>query len=112
MAANSSLAYSIASSIFISASSMMSAVTTGSIRGQSGLARHRPRSGSCVDGRTDLLTRDHIDDAAVVVEAEEDHRQPVVPGHADGGRVGHLQVAGQILVVAQLVELLGLRVLV
>ena len=40
------------------------------------------------------------DDGAVGVQAEEDHRQLVVPGHADRGRVGDLEVAGQVLVVA------------
>ena len=71
-----------------------------------------PRSG--VDGRPDLLTRDNGDDGAWGVQAEEDHRQRIVARHADRGGVGDLEVPGQILVVAEMVELdrlgMGLRI--
>src|SRR3712207_4878362 len=106
IAENSSLAYSIALAILVSASRMMSAITVrapsacGSpgVRAGSGAAR------SGVDRGTDLLTRADPHDRAVGVEVEEDHGQLVVPGHADGGGVGDLEVPREVVVVGELVE--------
>src|SRR4029453_6331018 len=94
MAANSSLVYSTAFAILISASRRMSAITASSLG---------------VDYRSDLLTRHHADDCAVGVEAEKDHRQLVIAGHADRRRVRDLEVLRQVLVISQLVELDGIR---
>src|SRR5512133_747577 len=96
MVANSSLAYSTAFAILISASRMVSAIT-----------------GVCslgVDDRTDFLTRHHADDCAVGIEAEEDHRQFVIASHADRGGIGNLEVLCEVLVVGELVELDRVRV--
>src|SRR5690606_41880503 len=62
---------------------------------------------SRVYGSPDPLTSDDPGDRAVGVEAEEDHRKPGVPGPADRGGVGHPEVPGQVLAVAEAVELLG-----
>ena len=64
-----------------------------------------------MDDRSDLLTRHHADDRAVSVEAEKDHGELVVTSHADGCRVGDLEIPRQIVVIGQLVELDGIRVL-
>src|SRR5687768_7237480 len=98
MAANSSLVYSTAFAILISASRRMSAITAVLLS-------------LGVDDRSDLLTRHHADDGAVGVQAKKDQWELVVARHADRGRVGHLEVARQVLVIGQLVELDGVRVL-
>ena len=58
----------------------------------------------------DLLTTDGPGDVSTGVEVEEDHGQVVVTSQADGRRVGNLEVPGQVVVVAELVELDGSRV--
>ncbi|MPM16582.1 hypothetical protein SDC9_62963 [bioreactor metagenome] len=68
------------------------------------------RGVSLVDNSTDRFAVDDPHDVALGVEVEEDHRQVVVPGEADRGGVGHLQVAGEVLVVRQGVEPLGARI--
>src|SRR4051812_40792531 len=121
MAPNSSLANSIARSIFSSASKRVSSITcsasfvdvaSGSDRGAGlgaawsaqGWYRIRRRRG---DQRADLLTFDGSDDRVVTLRGEDQHRQSILLAQAERGGVDHLEPAPQCLVEGYRVELAG-----
>src|SRR5437764_1404881 len=101
--ANSSLANSIARSIFSSASKSVSSITcsVASFRRSSG---GTPRSGGGDQG-TDLFAAHRLDDRVFPLGAEDQHRQPVVHAQAERGRVDHPQTLAQRLLEGDPVEL-------
>src|SRR6478735_6329953 len=107
MVANSSRVASTDLPILASASFMTSLITVALSPRTSwaGGAGGAGRSGRAAHQRADLLTPHRPPDRARGGEVEEDHVHPVVAGHGDAGRVGDLEVAREVLVVAQLVEL-------
>src|SRR5215831_14452932 len=116
-APNSSLANSIARSIFSSASKRVSSITWCSasfvgyvvnVRGGRGALRHAgPLAGSASaqragglrgdrgDQGADLLTLDGPDDGVVSLGGEDQHRQPVLLAQAERRGIDHLQPSPQ-----------------
>src|SRR5687768_14035900 len=114
IAANSSRVASTDLAIFWSASLRTSLITClllggcsyvdescGPVRAGSAVAAHQ---------RANLLTLHGPGDRAGGGQVEEHHRHVVVARQADGGGVGDLEVAGEVLVVAEVVELDGVGV--
>src|SRR6185369_14534987 len=85
--ARSSLANSIARSIFSSASKSVSSITWVSLQSLVVAVQ----DGFCGDERADPLTSKCPDDGVVTLGSEDQHRQFVVPAQAQRGRVRHPQ---------------------
>src|SRR5699024_1486798 len=125
MAAKSSCACSTVAFIFDSASAVIWAITvipsrvvmacisTGISEETTGRAHGTPAPASVRGGRgrnplgesadrgADGFPGDRPGNVALGVEVEEDHPQLVVAGQADGGGVGDLEVAAEVLVEAE-----------
>src|SRR5262249_41974508 len=111
MTANSSLANSIARSIFSSASKSVSSITSFLLwtdRSQSLIAAIR--AGLRGNERADPLTTQRSDNGALTLGAKHQHRQPVVHTEAERRRVDHPQPAAQRLGERDGVDLMGARV--
>src|SRR5262249_21180194 len=111
MTANSSLANSIARSIFSSASKSVSSITCFLLwtdRSQSLIVAIW--AGLRGNERADPLTTQRSDDGVLTLGAEHQHRQPVVHTQADRRRVDHPQPATQRLGERDGVEFMGVRV--
>src|SRR3712207_5501895 len=108
MAAKSSRVTSTALLIFCSASDRVWLMTMRS-RLLSGRSDGGGGDGAG-DRRADPLTRDDARDRARLGQVEDHHLDVVVAAQADRGGVGGLQVAGEELVVGELVELDGVGV--
>src|SRR3954468_10180434 len=92
--ANSSLACSIARSIFSSASKSASSITC-SVASLG--VRPAVRKSGGGDQGTDLLAAHRLDDRVFPLGTEDQHRQPVVHAQAERGRVDHPQTLAQRL---------------
>src|SRR3569833_906234 len=107
MTANSSLACSMARSIFSSASKSVSSITS--------FLLWTDRSQSLIvaiwwlrcDQRADPLTTERADDGVVALGPEHEHGQAVVHAQAERGGVDHPQPAAQRLGERHGVELAG-----
>src|SRR5205809_2907088 len=100
--ANSSLANSIARSIFSSASKSVSSITCSVASFGRSSGRYRS---SCGDQGTDRLAAHRSDDRVFPFGAEDEHRQPVVHAQAERGRVDHPQALAQRLLEGHPFEL-------
>src|SRR6187200_1077977 len=96
IAANSSRVTSTALSIFWSASRSVWLIVTASPRWWSGVS---------ADQRPDLLTLHDLEDVALGLHPEHDHRQLVLPAQGEGGLVHDPQALADGLVVRHPVEL-------
>src|SRR5690606_22316497 len=120
MPAKSSLATSIAFSIFSSASRRVSSITTapsfvyGWCRGHSTDTSPRSPKGSCAsagrDQRADRLPRQRTGHVALALHAEHAHVHVVVAAHGQRGVVHDTEPVHERVGVGQVVELLGVRV--
>src|SRR5580765_8107964 len=123
--AKSSLATSIAFSIFSSASRRVSSIMLGSFSGARGAGRRswcgqsgarcapslsRGRSSPGGDQRPDPLTTQGVHDVALALHAEDDHGQLVVHPEAEGRCVHDAQTLLEGFGVGDLVVLAGVRV--
>src|SRR5258705_13530886 len=111
MAANSSLANSIARSIFSSASKRVSSITWSASFGRlRGSSTHDGRGLTGGDQGADLLAGDSAGDGVLALGAKDQHRQFVLLAQGERGRVDDLQTALQRLLEGHRIELARVRV--
>src|SRR5690348_2972179 len=106
MVANSSLANSIARSIFSSASKSVSSITCSVASFGRCVAGHAVTGGSSGgDQGADLVTTDRLDDRVLALRTEDEHRKAIVLAQAERRGVGHTQAFAEHLVECSRVQL-------
>src|SRR5436190_23234642 len=108
--ANSSLANSIARSIFSSASKRVSSITASPPRLASGGGLRGVVGGHRGDQGADLLATDGPDDGVFALGTEDQHRQAVFLAQAERGGVDHLEAPAEGLIEGNAVQLAGARI--